>query len=447
MTLIEGRALACLRGERLVFQDISFELNAGDILIVTGANGSGKSSLLRMIAGLLRPEAGAIKNSASFMYLGHQDGLKPVETPRESVSFRAALQGVHADPDTALAAMGMMPMAHTCQRYLSAGQRRRTALAGVIAGGAMLWLLDEPTAALDAESKALLLAALASHRDAGGMAIITTHETLEVEGAKQLDLVPSPSGRGQSGEALRSRMDEGREPHYQLAPHPNPLPLGEGTRRGGLIILLRDLRLTLRQGGQVVTTLLFFLLIIMVLALGVGPDAVVLRGLAPGAIWTAVLLASLLSLERLFAADAEDGSLDQLRTGTESPEGLALGKIAAHFLTTGVPLALLTPLAAFFLALPFQVLPVLIGAVLLGSATLSLIGGAIAALLVGARRGGLLSALLALPLYVPVLIFGAGAIEKTLAGASPAHPLLLLGALLALALPLAPIAAAAALEE
>jgi heme exporter protein B len=212
-------------------------------------------------------------------------------------------------------------------------------------------------------------------------------------------------------------------------------------------ILRRDLRLALRAGWQAPATLLFFLLVIVLLAFGVGPDPAVLQTIAPGAVWVAALLASLLSLDRLFASDAEDGSLDQLLIAPIAPQLVALAKMTAHFLTTGLPLAIVSPLGGLFLNLPQAAMGAMAASLLIGTPVLSLVGGAIAALLVGARRGGVLVALLALPLCIPVLIFGAGAIAKALAGGDPTGPLIFIAALLALALPLAPIAAAAALQE
>ena len=214
-----------------------------------------------------------------------------------------------------------------------------------------------------------------------------------------------------------------------------------------LALVGRDLRLALREGWQVASALLFFLLILVLLAFGVGPDPVLLRLIAPGAIWVAALLSCLLSLDRLFSDDADQGALDQLLAAPVPTELLVLAKMTAHWLTTGLPLTILSPVAAMLLHVPAFAWPVLIAALALGTPVLSLTGGAIAALMVGARRAGMLTALLILPLYVPALIFGAGALSKAIAGGSAAGTLIFLAAQLAVALPLAPIAAAAALED
>ncbi len=216
-------------------------------------------------------------------------------------------------------------------------------------------------------------------------------------------------------------------------------------------IIARDLRSAMREGWQVATALLFFLLLIVLLAFGVGPDPALMRLIAPGAIWTAALLACLLSLDRVFAADEGDGTLDAMLASPVSAEMLALAKMLAHWLLTGLPLTLVSPVAALLLHVPAAAMPAIILSLAVGTPVLSLTGGVTAALTARARRGGLLVALLTLPLYVPVLIFGAGAAAKAIAGAtvtgSAGGPLLFIAALLVLFLPLAPIAAAAALEE
>ena len=214
-----------------------------------------------------------------------------------------------------------------------------------------------------------------------------------------------------------------------------------------LRLVARDLRLALRQRSDVVTVVLFFVLTASLFPFGIGPEPEILARIAPGVIWVTALLAVLLSLERLFLADFEDGSLE-LMALAPGPLGLAvLAKCLAHWLTTGLPLVAATPLIALFYGLEPAAVPVLMLTMLLGTPTLSLIGAIVAALTLGARRGGVLVPLLALPLYLPVLILGFLSVDAALA-TLPAKPhLLLLGALFLLALPLAPLAAAAALRQ
>jgi heme exporter protein B len=192
---------------------------------------------------------------------------------------------------------------------------------------------------------------------------------------------------------------------------------------------------------------LFFVLTASLFPFAIGPEANLLIRIAPGIIWVTALLAVLLSLERLFLADFEDGSLELLALA-RTPLALAVAaKILAHWLTTGVPLMAAAPLIALLYDMDPAGLAVLLAAMALGTPSLSLIGAIGAALTLGARRGGVLIPLLVLPLYVPVLIFGVSAIDADLAGLSSKPHLLLLGALLALALPLAPLASAAALRQ
>ena len=209
----------------------------------------------------------------------------------------------------------------------------------------------------------------------------------------------------------------------------------------------RDLRLALRQGSDATIAVMFFVLCVVLFPFGVGPEPNILARIAAGVIWVAALLASLLSLERLFLTDYEDGSLELMALGGLPLELVVLAKTAAHWLVTGVPLLVAAPLLAVLLNMERGGFASLELTLLLGTPALSLIGGIGAALTLGARRGGVLISLLILPLYIPVLIFGAGAIDAALNGLSARPHLLILTALLAGALPLAPIASAAALRQ
>ncbi len=216
---------------------------------------------------------------------------------------------------------------------------------------------------------------------------------------------------------------------------------------GFLQMVARDLRLALRQRADAGMVVLFFVLTAALFPFGVGPEANLLARIAPGVIWVTALLAVLLSLERLFLADYEDGALELLALSPLPLEAIVLAKALAHWLTTGLPLVLAAPLLALLYNMDFAGLPVLILAMLLGTPSLSLIGATGAALALGARRGGVLIPLLVLPLNVPVLIFGVGAVDAALAGLGAKPDLLFLGALFLVALVTAPLAAAAALRQ
>ncbi len=216
---------------------------------------------------------------------------------------------------------------------------------------------------------------------------------------------------------------------------------------GFAALLTRDLRLAFRQGGDVANVVAFFALAVILFPFGVGPDPDLLARIAAGVLWVTALLAALLSLERLFDADFQDGSLEALALMPVPLEIQVLAKCVAHWLTTGLPLTIIAPLLALVLHFDAAGYPALIAALLLGTPVLSLIGAIGAALTLGARRAGVLLSLLVLPLYIRVLIFGVAASEAAALGLESRPHLLLLAALLAGSLALAPWAAAAALRQ
>ena len=211
-------------------------------------------------------------------------------------------------------------------------------------------------------------------------------------------------------------------------------------------LLLRDLRLLWRRRGDALQPALFALLVIVLFALALGSETETLSKVASGVLWVAVLLSGLLSLDTLFRGDAEDGSLEQWMLAPVPLAWLVLVRTLTHWATTALPLIVFAPLLAELLHLPRAQLPVLIASLLLGTPLLSLLGAVVAALTVGMRRSGILVALLALPLYVPVLVFSAGSVAASAQGLDPSGGLLYLAAGLVLALVLAPLAAAAAIR-
>lgn len=211
-------------------------------------------------------------------------------------------------------------------------------------------------------------------------------------------------------------------------------------------LLVRDLRLAFRAGGGFGLGLAFFLIVLMLVPFGIGPESGLLGRIAPGFLWIAALLATLLSLDRIFQLDYEDGTLDLLATSPLPLESIVLAKSIAHWLTTGLPLSLAAPLLGLLLNLPLQTLPMLAASLLIGTPTLSLLGAFGAALTVGLRRGGLLLSLLVLPLYIPTLILGARVVVQTASGLEANTPLVFLSALSLFTLALIPFAAAAALR-
>lgn len=210
--------------------------------------------------------------------------------------------------------------------------------------------------------------------------------------------------------------------------------------------LRRDLLVVMRRKSEVLTALFFFVIVCSLFPLGIGPEPALLRKIAPGVLWVCALLATMLGLQRMFAADHADGTLEQMAISPTALVWLVIGKIGAHWLVSGLPLVLMAPVLGLQFDLDAESLGVLMLALLLGTPVLSLIGAIGAALTLGVRGGGVLLSLLVLPLYIPVLIFGAGAVESHIAGLGAGGHLSLLAALLVLAVFFAPWAATAALR-
>ncbi|MDE0808896.1 MAG: heme exporter protein CcmB [Alphaproteobacteria bacterium] len=214
-----------------------------------------------------------------------------------------------------------------------------------------------------------------------------------------------------------------------------------------LAIIRRELKLAIRQGADASIALMFFVVVVALFPLGVGPEPDILERISGGVVWIGALLAAMLSLDRLFQADHEDGSLDLLVLTPWPLELLVLAKCLAHWLVTGLPIMLVSPLLGLLLHMNTDAYLSLLAAMALGTPVLSLIGAVGASLVLGARRAGVLVSLLILPLTVPVLIFGVAAVEAAAIGQSPQPHLMLLGALLLASIPLCPLATAAALRQ
>ena len=210
--------------------------------------------------------------------------------------------------------------------------------------------------------------------------------------------------------------------------------------------LKRDLLLAARHPGEIINPLLFFIIVVTLIPLGLSPDTKMLSGIAPGILWVMALLSALLSLEGLFAGDYREGVLEQMLISPQPLYLLVLVRLFAHWLIAGVPLVVCAPLLGIMLALPGSGFVTLVAGLLMGTALFSLIGAIGAALTVALRRNGILLSLIVMPLYVPVLIFGAASVQRAVDGFSVAGSLAMLGAMLALALILAPLAIVGALR-
>ena len=353
-------------------------------------------------------------------YASHADGVKATLSVDENLRFWADVHGQKLD-EAVFAAFDLIRLRDRAGGTLSAGQKRRLGLARLAVIGRRLLLLDEPTVSLDTASVALFAAWL--------------------KGVASGSAAAWPSSPPTSTWALMPQtLDLIRVPRRAR---------GGGRVRRGLpvrALLIRDLRLAIRAGGGFGLGLAFFLIVIVLVPFGVGPEASVLRRIAPGILWVAALLAALLSLDRIFALDHEDGSLPLLATSPLPLEGVALAKAAAHWITTGLPLTLAAPALGFLLNLAAPAYGWLLLTLALGTPALSMIGTFGAALTVGLRRGGLLLSLIVLPLYMPTLIFGAEAVRRGGEGLDALPPLLMLAGVTAGAIALLPFATAAALK-
>lgn len=231
-----------------------------------------------------------------------------------------------------------------------------------------------------------------------------------------------------------------------MKPPPSPVPKTLALGAIMLAVLRREIALAMRQKGEVLTPLVFFIVIASLFPLGVGPESALLLRMAPGVLWVSALLAAMLSLQRMFASDYADGSLEQMLLSSTPLALLVAAKALSHFLLSGLPLVLVAPVLGLQFGLDGPALGILMLSLLLGTPTLSLIGSIGASLTLGVRGAGVLLSLLILPLYIPVLIFGAGAVEAYASGLGPGGHLSLLAALLVLALFFAPLATTAALK-
>lgn len=238
---------------------------------------------------------------------------------------------------------------------------------------------------------------------------------------------------------LETKLQPLAELHQGVEPEYRPARIFTATLR-------RELQLALRRRSDLVNPLIFFLMVASLFPLGVSPEPTILATLAPGVVWVAALLSTLLAMDSLFRSDYEDGSLEQILLSPQPLFVVVLGKVLAHWMMTGLPLTLMAPLIAVMLFLPAEGMSGLMLSLLIGTPTLSLVGAIGAALTVGLRKGGVLISLLVLPLYIPVLIFGTAAVQAAVTGLPLAGHLALLGALLAFGVALAPMAIAAALR-
>ena len=361
---------------------------------------------------------------AKFSYVGHRGGLNLQLTPLQNLRWSAAIEGSDASNESLsslLDGIGLAGYELTPCQQLSAGQQRRAALARLGFGNAALWLLDEPLTALD---------------DAG-CALVRDSARAASRPRRRGVVRHAPVIGSRSDAAACTRTCRVTAVAFARAP---------SVGRAFTAQLQRDLTIAFRSRSELINPLMFYVMGISMFPLGVGPGAERLAEIAPGVLWVLALLSTLLSLDSLFRRDFDDGTLEQLVLNVDPLFVGVLAKVLAHWLVIGLPLTLLSPVAALMMFLPAAAVPTLVLTLLLGTPILSLLGAVGAALTVGLKRGGLLLTLIILPLYVPVLILGAGAVTAVIDGVDAAAQLAWLAAILALTLTLTPFAVALALR-
>ena len=439
--LIEVRGLTCERGERTLFTGMSFTVAPGSLVRIAGSNGAGKTTLLRLLTGLMRPAEGEIfwrgepilKAAQDFWrelcYIGHRNGVKDDLSVMENVLINARIASLSCTPEAAraaLAAVGLSDYEDVPAGQLSQGQRRRVALARLwLSESVPLWILDEPFTALDVKGVARLADLVSKHVAEGGVVMLVTHQEVPVDPKHLFVIEPE-----RWAPKRRSAVERAMADAVNLF----------------MTILKRDLTLSLRRKSDLAQVIFFFAVVVTLVPLGVGAETNILRSIAPGVVWVAALLAALLSLPRMFATDHEDGTLEQMLVAAEPVPVIVVAKVAAHWIVTGVPMTIFATIFGVMFDLELDVTLVMVASLLIGTPVLSLVGAVGAALTLGLRAGGVLTSLLVLPLYIPVLIFGSGAATAAAMSLSPASHFMIVGGLSLFALALAPFAVAAALR-
>ena len=461
--LIEVRGLTCERGERTLFTGMSFTVAPGSLVRIAGSNGAGKTTLLRLLTGLMRPAEGEIfwrgepilKAAQDFWrelcYIGHRNGVKDDLSVMENVLINARIASLSCTPEAAraaLAAVGLSDYEDVPAGQLSQGQRRRVALARLwLSESVPLWILDEPFTALDVKGVARLADLVSKHVAEGGVVMLVTHQEVPVDPKHLFVIEPerwAPKRRSAAGTCGGGEGDGASCRSRKRC---------QGLKRGDakmfnlfMTILKRDLTLSLRRKSDLAQVIFFFAVVVTLVPLGVGAETNILRSIAPGVVWVAALLAALLSLPRMFATDHEDGTLEQMLVAAEPVPVIVVAKVAAHWIVTGVPMTIFATIFGVMFDLELDVTLVMVASLLIGTPVLSLVGAVGAALTLGLRAGGVLTSLLVLPLYIPVLIFGSGAATAAAMSLSPASHFMIVGGLSLFALALAPFAVAAALR-
>jgi heme exporter protein B len=427
-------ALAVSRGRRRLAENLSFTMHAGSYLELSGPNGSGKTSLLRTLAGLLPSQADL---SPRAFLLGDLGGLRPELNVASQLGAWLALYGAPASPDAVLgvlAHVGLAPQAALRIGQLSQGQMRRLMLGAMQASGRPVWLIDEPLNALDADAIALFRDMLLAHLRQGGTAVIATHHRLH-------EALPELAACRAGCIALdgRAALVETRALLAAVAAAAAPAPPLRGVQALAWV-LRREWLLLATRPQDALWPAVFYWMGISLFPFGL--DAGVLAQSAAGIFWIVALFAMLIGTGRLFEADAACGALAQMQAAGLSMPALAAGKLLACWLLTGVPVALASVPLGLQYGLSGDTLLVLCASLTLGMASLSALSCLFAVLGLMARRGQVVTCLLAFPLFVPLVVFGTAAINGAQSGAGALAPMIVLAGVAAATVLVLPFAAA-----
>ena len=441
--ILRANALTCQRGQLPVLRDFSFTLTGGEVMCITGPNGSGKSTLLRLCANLNDPVEGTLETSPAH-WIGTHAPLKPTLTVTQNLSFWFAIQNGSGE-DTITKALHHFEIAHLADRLvstLSSGQKQRVSLARLFLSPEKLWLLDEPESALDSDGREIMKRALNEHCSDGGCALIATHNADLWNPASTISLTRHPG--------------KSRDPYIDKEPLDQTgltSAMDSGFRRDDVDVyktftttLTRDLSLFRSSKADCLQPVALFTLMIALFPLSLSPDTATLVPIAGGLLMMAAFFSSLLPLENIFADDAADGTIETIMTTAAPLSVYTFARIIAHWLSNGLTVTILSPLALIMLGASARHWPLVMLTTFATTLLFTLIGSSISALVLSTRKGAILLALLAAPLYIPVLIFGSGALNQLIAGQSATTPLALLFAMVALFLPLSPLMASGCLK-
>lgn len=436
------------RNQRPLFNNINCELQAGECLQIRGANGSGKSTFLRILAGFIEPQQGSVKWRGENIYqshdgyrheihfLGHQSGVKLNLTVWENLKLFCVLTAKAYDKkilQNAIQKVGLQRFADTPASQLSAGQLRRVALARLVLNAKPLWLLDEPLTALDKEGQEVLNNLLKEHLEMGGMVVVATHHPVDLtQHDKIIDLSDATAAVTPPAQNVRD--------------YPRVLKHRGSDLLGLLLIVYYDMLTTLRQAHAWLTPVLFFAIVVCLFPMAVGANTNIMTNIAPGILWVASLLAVLLSVGNIFSRDAQEGFLDILLLSSTPLILIVFCKTLSHWLTHCFPLIVISPVLGILLGLNLHQDNMLMMTLLLGTPVLSLLGAIGAALVTGIRGSGLLLPVLIMPLYIPVLIFGTGTLIAANANLPINGYFAIMGAFILLTIGFSPLLASLALR-